>query len=120
MFGVQVKERRMKRTPLPRQRLRPRAVHADGHQGRNADLRCKCEIERAARRKRTLGAATQFFRCANAANGGKEPKLTSAATAAFCTRRNLDVSETAQALNRFAIGALVSAVSVDRNMFRVL
>jgi hypothetical protein len=40
-------------------------------QGRIADFRCKCEIELATRRKGTLRAAAQFFRCANAANGSK-------------------------------------------------
>jgi hypothetical protein len=42
-------------------------------------LRCKREIERAARRKRTLRASARFFCCANAANGGSEPTLTDAA-----------------------------------------
>lgn len=47
--------------------------------GRKPDFRCKCEIERAARRKRTIGAAPQFLRCANAAKVGSEPNLTNAA-----------------------------------------
>ena len=34
----------MKRTPLPRQRLRPWAVRVIRHQGRIPDFRCTCEM----------------------------------------------------------------------------
>ena len=52
------------------------------HEGRRADLRGKCEIERAVRRKRTLRASACFFSCVNAGNGGSEPNLTDAAVRA--------------------------------------
>ena len=42
--------------------------------GRSADFRCGCKPKWAAQRKRTLRVVIQFFRCANAANGGSEPK----------------------------------------------
>ncbi len=54
---------------------RLRAVSDIRHQGRIADLRCMREIEREARRKRTLRASARLFCCANAANGGNEPDL---------------------------------------------
>ena len=57
-------------------------------EGRRADVRCKREIERNARRKRTLRASASFFRCANAANGGSELKPTDDAV-----RRNGRVPE---------------------------
>jgi hypothetical protein len=53
------------------------------HEGRRAAVRCKCEIERAARRKRTLRASASFFGCANAANSSKEPSLPN-----FCNTAN--------------------------------
>jgi hypothetical protein len=37
------------------------------------DIRCKCELARAALSKRTFRVVIQFFRCSNAANGGYEP-----------------------------------------------
>jgi hypothetical protein len=52
----------------------------DGRYGRIADLRCKCEIEKGERRKRTLRVSAGFFCCANAANGDSEPTMTDAAT----------------------------------------
>ena len=45
------------------------------HKWREAALRCKCEIERAARRKRTLRASARFLCCANAATAAVSPSF---------------------------------------------
>jgi hypothetical protein len=42
----------------------------DGHYGRFADFRCAHKLNWATLRKRTLGAATQYFRPASVANDG--------------------------------------------------
>ena len=77
-------------------------------EGWRADVRCKREIERNARRKRTLRASASFFRCANAANGGSGVGFSDATGAAFELR--VALPGVGEALKREIVGL----VWVDR------
>jgi hypothetical protein len=60
-------------------RSQPQSRHARLTHRTEGSTSLQARDQRAARRKRTLRASVRFFCCANAANGGSEPKLSNAA-----------------------------------------